>query len=541
MIDARLLQTYIAELEALRAHGREFAQTYPDIAGRLDIGPRRSRDPHVERVIESAAFLAARLRLAIDSAATELPLSILTVLAPSLVEPVPSMALAELAGGMQPQKVPRGSRFDGTIAGRPICFQTTMPIVVTTTMVRTEVREAGIGYASGIDVHIIRSRAPDPLVLYVGSDDRTSAVLMDAMDSHLVSLAVVMPDGKRRRLSPQRTLHVEWLSSEHAMLPARRAAHPAHRNLTEFLVFPDKFRFITLRGVDLPPDSILEFRFRAPLALSPPIPPDLISVNRVPMINLWSSAGAPINVDGRQLEYPVTVDTVRYRTVNCHSVEEVELVSTSAKEPEIIDPVVALGEVRGSKIRWGVRRAVSREGSEVMLYFQGLDYREVARERLLAIPKVLASNRDMAQHLQTGATLMPQDGLGLWQGRLVMPPTPPLNEPLNEQAMMYLIGFLRSGISGLIADTRSGALRDFLKSFPGGERTSWINSLGGATLEPVTALRRGQPQAGVAVRVHYDAADQPTTSRATVRRVLSQLFESQRGLNRVEEMHLDAF
>ena len=541
MIDVRLLRAYIAELESLRTHGREFAAAYPDIANRLDVGPRTSRDPHVERVIESAAFISARLRLAIDSAATELPLSILAVLAPTLVEPVPPMALVELSGGINPQKVPRGSRFDGSIAGRPICFRTTMPIVVTPMTVRTELTAGGVDYASGIDLHIGGFSAPDPLVLYVGSNDRTSAVLLDAMDDHLVSLSVVMPDGARRRLSPQRTLHVEYLSSEHAALPVRRTVHPAHRVLTEFLVFPDKFRFITLRGVDLPPDSILEFRFRIPLDLSPPIPRDLITVNRVPMINLWSSAGAPINVDGRRLEYPVTVDTVRYRTVNCHSVESIELVSSSAKEPEEIDPIVALGDVRGTKIRWGVRRALTRQGSEVMLYFQGLDYREVARERILAIPKVLASNRDMAQHLQAGAVMMPQDGLGLWRGRLVMPPTPPVNEPLNNQAMMYLIGFLRSGISGLISDTRSGALRDFLKSFPGGERTAWINSLGGATLEPITALRRGQPQAGVAVRVHYDAADQPTTSRATVRRVLGQLFESQRGLNRVEEMRLDAF
>ena len=541
MIDVRLLQAYIAELEALRTHGREFAAAYPDIANRLDIGPRRSRDPHVERLVESTAFLAARMRLAIDSAATELPLAILSVLAPTLVEPVPSMAMVDLVGGANPQKVPRGSRFDGSIGGRPMCFRTTLPIIVTPMTVRTELTDAGIHHASGIDVHIGGATAPDPLTLYVGSNDRTSALLLDALDDHLVSLSVVMPDGTRRRLSPQRTLHVEWLSSEHAALPVRRAVHPAHRILTEFLVFPDKFRFITLRGVELPPDSVLEFRFRVPLGISPPIPRDLLRVNRVPMINLFNSPGAPIDVDGRRLEYPVTVDTVRYRTVNCHSVEEVELVSSSAKEPEKIDPIVALGDVRGSRVRWGVRRALSRKGSEVMLYFQGLDYRHVARERILAIPKVLASNRDMAQHLQAGSMLMPQDGLGLWRGRLAMPPTPPLNTPLNDDAMMYLIGFLRSGVSGLISDARSGALRDFLKSFPGGERASWINSLGGATLEPVTALRRGQPQAGVAVRLHYDAADQPTTSRSTVRRVLGQLFESQRGLNRVEELHLDAF
>jgi len=541
MIDQRLLAAYISELDALRTHGRDFANAFPDIAARLDIGTRQSRDAHVERVVESVAFLAARLRLMIESEAAELPMSILAVLAPALVEPIPSMAIIEMVGGASSADIPRGALFDAFQGGRPVCFRTTMAINLAPMEVRTELVERGRNFASGIDLHFSGHRTPDPLVLHIGSDSRTSAVLMDAIDGHLVSLSMVRSDGTRVVLPPHRTLQAEWLAADHAALPVRPSAHPAHRVITEFLVFPEKFRFLKLTGVEIPPESVLEFRFGIPLALYPPVPRDLIGVNRVPAINLWSAGGAPIEVDGRRLEYPVTVDTVRYRTVECHSVESVELFSGGAAQGEQIDPVVALGEVRGSEVRWGVRRSVSSQGGEVMLHFEGLDYGALGGERVLAVPRVLATNRDMAQHLPAGSRLMPNEGAGSWRGRLLAPPTPPLAVPMDQHAMMKLIGFLRSGIAGLVADAHSGALRAFLKSFPGGEQAAWIDSLGGATLEPVTVLRRGQPQSGVTVRVHYDAASQPTTSRATLRRVLGQLFESQRGINRVEEVQMDVF
>ena len=122
-----------------------------------------------------------------------------------------------------------------------------------------------------------------------------------------------------------------------------------------------------------------------------------------------------------------------------------------------------------------------------------------------------------------------------------MPPSPPRNANLNQEAMTALVGYLRSGMIGLVHDFKTGALRDYLRRFPGGQKASWIDSIGAATIEPVTALRRGQAQTGTSIRIRYDSSRQTTTSRAMVRRVLGQLLESQRGLNRVEEVSLDAF
>ena len=58
-----LLHYYERELTFLRRMGAEFAQRYPKVAGRLMLEPNKCEDPHVERMLEAFAFLAARVHL----------------------------------------------------------------------------------------------------------------------------------------------------------------------------------------------------------------------------------------------------------------------------------------------------------------------------------------------------------------------------------------------------------------------------------------------------------------------------------------------
>ena len=62
-----LLGHYQRELGYLRRMGNAFAETYPKIAGRLEFGGSESADPHVERLIESFAFLTGRIQQNIDA------------------------------------------------------------------------------------------------------------------------------------------------------------------------------------------------------------------------------------------------------------------------------------------------------------------------------------------------------------------------------------------------------------------------------------------------------------------------------------------
>jgi len=74
-----LLHYYERELAYVRRMGAEFAQRYPKIASRLQLEPTKCEDPHVERVIEAFAFLAARVHLKIDDEFTDVTESVLNI------------------------------------------------------------------------------------------------------------------------------------------------------------------------------------------------------------------------------------------------------------------------------------------------------------------------------------------------------------------------------------------------------------------------------------------------------------------------------
>src|SRR5450759_1148504 len=123
--------------------GAEFAQKYPKIASRLLLEADRCEDPHVERLVEAFAFLAARVHLKIDDDFPEISEALLGILYPHYIRPVPSMTVAEFNLDPLPVKlttalcVPRGS----ILYSQPVdwvpckfsaCYETTIwPVSVT--------------------------------------------------------------------------------------------------------------------------------------------------------------------------------------------------------------------------------------------------------------------------------------------------------------------------------------------------------------------------------------------------------------------------
>ena len=90
-----LLDYYNAELTYLHTVGSEFAAAHPQVAARLRLGAHECADPHVERLIESFAFLTARLQRTLDLEVPGISSALLEVLYPNYLDPVPPMSVAE--------------------------------------------------------------------------------------------------------------------------------------------------------------------------------------------------------------------------------------------------------------------------------------------------------------------------------------------------------------------------------------------------------------------------------------------------------------
>ena len=94
MIDD-LYRFYERELIYIRQLAQEFGNKYPAAAGRLFLKEGRSNDPHVERLIEAFAFIAARVHNKLNDEFPELTDALLGILYPHYLAPVPSMAILQ--------------------------------------------------------------------------------------------------------------------------------------------------------------------------------------------------------------------------------------------------------------------------------------------------------------------------------------------------------------------------------------------------------------------------------------------------------------
>ncbi len=126
-----LLLYYERELDYLRKSAAQFAEKHPKVASRLVLEPTKCEDPHVERLLEAFAFLAARVHLKLEDEFPEITEALLSVVYPQLVRPIPSMSVVEfqldpekgkLASGM---KIERNSQlYSKPISGVPCTFRT---------------------------------------------------------------------------------------------------------------------------------------------------------------------------------------------------------------------------------------------------------------------------------------------------------------------------------------------------------------------------------------------------------------------------------
>ena len=87
-----LLLYYERELTYLRQMGSLFAEKYPKVASRLMLEPGKCEGPHVERLLEAFSFLAARVHLKVDDEFPEITQSLLGVIYPHFIRPIPSMS-----------------------------------------------------------------------------------------------------------------------------------------------------------------------------------------------------------------------------------------------------------------------------------------------------------------------------------------------------------------------------------------------------------------------------------------------------------------
>lgn len=443
-----LLNYYERELAYMRRLGAEFAQRYPKVAARLQLEPNRCEDPHVERLLEGFAFLAARLHLKLDDEFPELTQSLLGILFPHFVRPLPSMTIAEFHLDPQQGQLTTAMRMprDSSLLAKPVqgyrCqFRTCTDLDIWpvklaeaqwTTPERLDppVKSSDTAYALRLRIETGPNTSfgkleIKSLLLHLHGEPGVVCPLYELLGNNVRRILVrdVSPGSRGRTLTlpPSKLVPFGFEDSE-AVLPYPKRSFAGYRLLQEYFAFPEKFHFYRLEGLDelaaIDAGPAVEVVFlmspceRAdwePI-LQLGVSAQTVRLNCVPAINLFPHTADPILVDQTKPEYPVVPDARRRDMLEVFSIESV--VATNPRSMEVVEfePFYSYrhaGKQQGAeRLFWhAVRResAAAVDGStELMLQMVDLEGRSKLPEYDTLTVRCLCTNRELPQRLPMG-------------------------------------------------------------------------------------------------------------------------------------------
>ncbi|MFZ3281115.1 type VI secretion system baseplate subunit TssF [Pseudomonas sp.] len=450
-IDAQLLDYYQRELTWLRHAGSQFAERYPKVARRLELSPGECPDPHVERLLEGFALLAARLQRRLDDDYAEFSDALLEQLYPLAMRPLPSCAIVQFepdpskgnldAGYPLPRDTPL---FVTTDKGQSIHFRTTAavqlwPIEVTEALLLgSDEAQALTGVAQSRSALRLSLRCLgesqwanlgiEQLRIHLAASPVINACLYDLLGAHAVQVLAGSPGSVPLALKglPQ----IVGFSDDEALLPDEDGVHPGMRLLAEYFAFPDKFHFFDLpmRGVSSDSQTLYLYIVfdRAPgnrlhLQASD------ITLGCAPVINLFPRTSEPLRPDGTRSEYRLIADSHRENSVEIHSIRGMR--ASSSAGVQRLPAYYGNQHSGGDQQRYWHARRVSgmtpnRLGSDLLVSVVDTRFEpqtDLPDYSLTA--ELLCTNRHLAQSLPAGTPLgFERPGPVAW-ARLRNPPS----------------------------------------------------------------------------------------------------------------------
>src|SRR5437764_278502 len=267
-----LLRYYKDELTYLRRMGGEFAALYPRVAARLELGRDECADPQVERLLESFAFLTARLQRDLDGELPEITTALLGILYPQLVNPVPPMSVARFDVDPEQGKLTTGFRlekhtqlFAYTAEGHTCRFRTCYPVTLWPLAVEYAAFEdtgqfdfldsmTNVAAVLRLKLKVLGGALADlelkRLRFYLSGDAALAGALYELLFSHVRGVAL-LPEGEAQPVHlPAGSVLPVGFRDEEDVLPYPAQSHPGYRLLQEYFAFPEKFHFFDLDHLD---------------------------------------------------------------------------------------------------------------------------------------------------------------------------------------------------------------------------------------------------------------------------------------------------
>lgn len=583
-----LLPYYERELGIFRQYARKFAQRYPKTAGQLLLAGEAAEDPHVERLIQSFAFLTARVSRRLDSDYPQFTESLLESLYPHYLRPLPSYSIVQMSSPDRLQgdavvTLPRGLMLQsGAVDGVRCQFRTVYdvvqaPLAITRLGFRAFLEEPALEgclppeTSSALSLSIAvgdalpdwRRKLPPRLRLFVNGELSLRGALLDALLIRTCRVFARAEGETAWAALAGSPFGLAGLDEDDAMLPFSARSNPAFRLLTEYFSYPEKFNFLDLDlaaiAACLPPQcrkfTLLLALYDVPAdsndaRLLGSLKPDMLMMGCTPVINLFEKRGVPFQVTHAAADYSLLADATHAAGYDIHTIDCVKLFreTPDGKSSTAFAPLYTSHHDphRGQSLGryWLARRdetlASISPGHEVRLTLIDPDAQAGNGGMATVLTGLTCTNRDLPAQLPFGdpaGDLRSESVPATTTIRLLRKPSPPYRFANGNAAHWQLINHLTLNYSAMSGAGASGlqkmlALYDLPRSASSQRQIRGIVGVEiGTTRQWMPTLPVESLMAGIAIRITLDERAFVGTGLAIFAHVMDRYFALNRQLN----------
>ena len=504
-----LLSYYEKELAFIRQMGAEFSKEHPKIAGRLGISADTIEDPHVSRLIESFAYLNARIQHKLDDDFPELSDALLNVLFPHYQRPIPSMCIVQFEANEKQLEasyaIPRHTLMETEQFKGEDCKFTTvydtelLPLRVAsatllgrpfTTPGSEQIKGAGgvlrISLETFNEEIIFSELKLQKIRFYLKGQPQHINPLYQLLLNQCHNIVLSNPGNNSPVYLGKEAIAAVGFGSDEGLLPYPAASFLGYRLLTEYFVFQEKFMFIDIQHLvgQLANNhsnklDIYVYLNSSDVELEHNIDENTFQLGCTPVVNLFEFRTDPIKLDHTQTEYQIIPDSRRPVGYEIYSVDKVTATATSGAKEDFLPFYGMKHEHQGKDAQpyWFANRRPARhgyyqrdDGTDVFLTLVDLHFNPNMQDDRTLVVETTCSNRDLPARLpytQDQPRLQCIDSAPPCNRiHCITQPTQTVRPPLRNRARWRLISHLNlNHLSITGRDQATDALKEILRLY----------------------------------------------------------------------------
>lgn len=266
-----ILTLYHQELEALHQQGKRFADIHPKVASKLRLNQRDHQDPFVERLIQSTAFLTARVQSQIDADYQQFLYNLAEQICPILFKPFPSTSILQFDAPEKFEKgkvLSRGAVVETRLKDNQPCRFTTCYDVTLYPLKITNANYINQPHlpAANVDVKQCKSRLEislqltdpqigfkdielDNLLVYLDLSHLHGNQLQELLLHKMANVLVEIGQAHQYLPIPVESVQRVGFSENESLMPYPNLYPNNYQLLSEYFTFNKKFRFFRLTNL----------------------------------------------------------------------------------------------------------------------------------------------------------------------------------------------------------------------------------------------------------------------------------------------------